>query len=469
MKKLISKTGEPKKRHVWTVLLIFLLSAAAIPASGADTSPAPETATEMTIEQAIDYAMKHNPDLQSARFETVRREGAAQTARAALLPQVDVFGDTSHAGHDHAYPPATAPQVIRFSDTLFSAGAELKVLVWDFEKTSSELAAARERIVSSQFIQDRQKQQVAYDVASLYLKALTYDDLMEAAQSTRKSLQALMSQTQELADAGRAVPADVLKISARLAQIESDLATLEAGRRVTVNQLAADMGYEGDLPPLVYAVPEKILPVVSESVPELVQEAMTNRPDLVSQQHEIQAAQALKTAAHRSRWPRIELRGGVYEYAGSNPSSSAGPQAASPDTTTDDWGIGLRVTFPLFDAGLRAGQIASATAQAELAKTAERKLRLNIEKEVKSALAELESAGKRVEATRQSVVQAKEVLRNERLKYEAGQSVINFVLDAEAALLTNQSLLKQAQRSVSIARLILDLSLGRVHQEWKSL
>jgi outer membrane protein TolC len=446
-----------------------LLSTSAISASGADLSPALETASEMTIGQAIEYAIQHNPDLQSAHFETVRREGVAQTARAALLPQVDVFGDTSHAGHDHAYPPATAPQVIRFSDTLFSAGAELKILVWDFEKTSSELAAARERIVSSEYFQDRQKQQVAYDVAALYLKALTYDDLMEAAQSTRKSLQALMTQTQKLADAGRAVPADVLKISARLAQIESDLATLEAGRRVTTYQLAAAMGYEGELPRLAYSVPENILPVVSESAQALVQEAMANRPDLVSRQHDTLAAQAQETAAQRSRWPRIELRGGVYEYAGSSPSSSAGSEAAGPNTTIDDWGIGLRITVPLFDAGLRAGQIDAATAQAELAKNAERKLRLTIEKEVKSAQAELESAEKRVVATRQSVAQAQEVLRNERLKYEAGRSVVNFVLDAEAALLTNQSLLKQAQRSVSIARLILDLSLGRVHREWKSL
>jgi hypothetical protein len=62
---------------------------------------------------------------------------------------------------------APTPQVIRFSDTLFLAGAELKVLVWDFEKTAGELAAARERILSSQFVGDRQKQQVAYETASL--------------------------------------------------------------------------------------------------------------------------------------------------------------------------------------------------------------------------------------------------------------------------------------------------------------
>jgi len=54
------------------------------------------------------------------------------------------------------------------------------------------------------------------------------------------------------------------------------------------------------------------------------------------------------------------------------------------------------------------------------------------------------------------------VLHDERLKYDAGRSVINFVLDAESALLTSQSLLSQAERSVATAMLALDLSVGRI-------
>jgi len=38
----------------------------------------------------------------------------------------------------------------------------------------------------------------------------------------------------------------------------------------------------------------------------------------------------------------------------------------------------------------------------------------------------------------------------------------NFVLDAESTPLTNQSLLSQAERSVSTAALALDLSTGRI-------
>jgi outer membrane protein TolC len=81
---------------------------------------------------------------------------------------------------------------------------------------------------------------------------------------------------------------------------------------------------------------------------------------------------------------------------------------------------------------------------------------------VRTALADLESAESRVASLRDSVTESERVLHDEQLKFEAGRSVVNFVLDAESALLTNQSLLSQAERSVSTATLALDLSLGRI-------
>jgi outer membrane protein TolC len=83
---------------------------------------------------------------------------------------------------------------------------------------------------------------VIYSVAGLFLKAETYDDLMEAAQARRKSLEALLEQTQKLLKGGRAVPLDLLKVRTRLAQVESDIATLQAGRQGTMSALLAAMG-----------------------------------------------------------------------------------------------------------------------------------------------------------------------------------------------------------------------------------
>ena len=68
-----------------------------------------------------------------------------------------------------------------------------------------------------------------YNVASLFLKAETYDDLIEAGEAREKSLETLLEQTRQLVKAGRAVPLDLLRVQTQLALIESDIAALRAG------------------------------------------------------------------------------------------------------------------------------------------------------------------------------------------------------------------------------------------------
>jgi outer membrane protein TolC len=46
-----------------------------------------------------------------------------------------------------------------------------------------------------------------------------------------------------------------------------------------------------------------------------------------------------------------------------------------------------------------------------------------------------------------------------------GRTVINFVLEAEAGVLSSQSLLLQAQRSEVIASLALELATGRIQAD----
>jgi multidrug efflux system outer membrane protein len=122
----------------------------------------------------------------------------------------------------------------------------------------------------------------------------------------------------------------------------------------------------------------------------------------------------------------------------------------------------VHVSVPVFDGGRRKGQEQEAAAKLEQLRLARRQLALRIAREVRVALADLESAQSRVRALKDSVAESERVLHDERLKFEAGRSVINFVLEAESALLTSQSLLSQAQRSVAIAELTLDLTLGQL-------
>ncbi|MGB9605421.1 MAG: TolC family protein [Bryobacteraceae bacterium] len=203
-----------------------------------------------------------------------------------------------------------------------------------------------------------------------------------------------------------------------------------------------------------------------------MRQALVNRPELQSQDHEIRASEKTEQAARKSLWPRVDVRASSLHYLSNSPVGflqligrmlpDISSTLTAPGRAATDWLLGVHVSFPLFDGGRRKGQIQSAQAELEQARLARQQLEFRVQREVRTALAELESAQSRVEALRSSVAESERVLRDERLKFAAGRSIINFVLDAESALLTNQSLLSQVQRSVCIAALALDLSLGRI-------
>ena len=181
----------------------------------------------LTLDQAVQFALQHSPDLQTATAEIQKQEGNAKSAKSPLLPQVDLLADASRYRVDHGILPGADPRNLHFDNMIYTTGAELHFLVWDFGKTSAQLQATCERLDSSKLLLDRQREEVIYNVASLFLKAETYDDLIEAAQARKKSLEVLLDQTQQLLKGGRAVPLDLLKVQTRLAQVESDIATLQ--------------------------------------------------------------------------------------------------------------------------------------------------------------------------------------------------------------------------------------------------
>jgi outer membrane protein TolC len=426
----------------------------------------------LTLDQAVQFALQHSPDLQTSTAEIRKQEGSVKSAKSPLLPQVDLLADASRYRVDHGILPGADPRNLHFDNMIYTTGAELHFLVWDFGKTSTQLQATRQRLNSSNFLLDRQREEVIYNVASLFLKAETYDDLIDAAQARKKSLDVLLDQTQQLVKGGRAVRLDLLKVQTRLAQVESDSATLQAGRQGTMSALLAAMGWEGEVPTLIKGEAARAPEAPTKPEDELLREALAHRPDLAASMEESRAADLLVKSAHRSLLPRFDFRAAAYDYGANSPVAFGAiigeilPQLNVPAPSVShwqgDWVVGGRVTFPLFDGGRRRGEIIAAQAQRQQAESAVLRTRLAISREVRTSQANLASDQERVMSLEASVAQAQEALRLERLKYQAGRSEINFVLDAEAALLTNDSLLREARRATQIDHLALDLSLGDI-------
>lgn len=427
----------------------------------------------VTLGGAVRYALEHSPKLAAARTETARRDAVAAMARSPLLPQADLSGMASVSRFDRGYPAGAPPSLLRFDQSLFTGTADLRWLVWDFRKTELELDAAKERTQAARALEDRSRQEIVFDTARSFLEALAYQDLIAAAEARIRSMRSLLDRTEKLVEGGRAVPADALKVRTRLAQVESELAALQAGRQAALSALAAEMGFTGpDLPLLADSAGSTADYAVQAGVPELLRAAEQDRSELRALDFETRSAERFAQAARKALLPRVDLRASASGTVSASPLGFGQMLAkvlpalsgtpASAGNGIADWSLGAQITFPIFDGGRRRAQIREAQSRLELARLERQQMQLRVQREVRTAAANLASARVRVEALRNSVAESERILRDERLKFEAGRSVINFVLDAESALLTNQSLLAQARRSVLIAELALELSTGRL-------
>ena len=237
------------------------------------------------------------------------------------------------------------------------------------------------------------RQEIVFDAARLYLQTLAYTDLIEAAESRIKSLQSLLDRTNQLVQGGRAVPVDALKIQTRLAQVESDLATLQAGRRSSLSALAATMGFEGELPHLSYTPASSEFPHPADPESELLRQAKAERPEILSQDHEIRASERAEKATRKSALPRVDLRASAIQYGSNSPVGfpqligkllpSFPSNVPAPGNAATDWVVGVHVSFPLFDGGRRKGQIQAANAQLEESRLARQRLQFRIDREVR--------------------------------------------------------------------------------------
>ena len=110
----------------------------------------PPSNAQMSLRDAVEYALAHSPDLKSSQAEVARRQGLVTTAHSFLMPQVDLSADAARTRFEHGYPFGTTPSLYCDSTMLsIPAVADLKFLAWDFHKTERELAATRERVESA--------------------------------------------------------------------------------------------------------------------------------------------------------------------------------------------------------------------------------------------------------------------------------------------------------------------------------
>jgi outer membrane protein len=420
---------------------------AASPPAAAHPAAAPAAARPaLTLEEAVRLALQNQPQLRQARAGTEAAGARADEARAPLLPQLTGTASYKVATNNlPGYPESWS------GSRLWSFGATLSQLVWDFGQTTGRWAAAKEGAAGQRESERATGLQVLFSVRTAYFAARAGRDLVGVASETLQNQEAHLRQVQGFVDVGRNPEIDLAQARTDRANAQVQLISAQNSYETGKAQLNQAMGIEGTTD---YDIADETLPAVEGedlSTDALLAEALPRRPDVTALEAQLRAQRATVGSVKGAYWPTLGLSAGLND-SGPTPGASS---------MVWNWSAGALLTWNLFQGGLTEAQVREARANLDSTDAQLASLRQQVRLEVEQARLAVRAAKSALSASAEALVNARERLRLAEGRYQTGAGSIIELGDAQVALTAAGAQRVQADYTLATARAQLLKALGR--------
>ena len=255
----------------------------------------------MTLREAMEMALKQNPDVAMARLDQEKAQHAIRVARDPFTPSVTVGSGIAYSNGFPLSIEGSAPSIIQAKATQFL-----------FNRPQSyAVAQARENARGAQLTVEGKREEVAYRAASLYLEAERAARIGSVARRDAESLERVLATVQAQVREGRALPLAEKQASLALARARQSAESLEGDQAAAETSLAVALGL-GAQDRVRPAAEERGAPMLPASEEEALQAALSSSKELRQLQSQI-ASKGLEIRGIRAaRLPRADL---IAQYA----------------------------------------------------------------------------------------------------------------------------------------------------------
>ncbi len=255
----------------------------------------------MTLSEAVETALKQNPDVALARLDQEKARQAVRVARDPFVPRIVVGSGLAYSNGFPMSIEGSAPSVVQANATQFIFNRPQNYAV----------AQARENARSAEFGVASKREDIAYQTATLYLDAERARRIGDLARRDAESLQKVLETVRAQLREGRALPLNEKQAALELARANQIADGLEADQATAETSLAIALGFSAQ--DRVRAVEEErpapALPTVEE---QTVQSALNANKELRRIQSQILAKGLEMRGERAARLPRVDL---VAQYA----------------------------------------------------------------------------------------------------------------------------------------------------------
>jgi outer membrane protein len=409
--------------------------------------------TVLTLDQAVETARAHQPQLRQAHAGTDAARAAADEARAPLLRQV-----TASAGYERGtanfisrpgVPVTNGSGTSGTTYNFFSSGITVYQLLYDFGQTSQRWRAQQAFAESAAQLEVSALQQIELTVRATFFGARANKVLVAVAEETVANLQRHLEQTQAFVKAGTRPDIDLFQARSDLATAQVQLINSQNNYSQSRALLNQAMGLEG---PIDYDVADQSLgPTRGEdaTTEQLLAEALKARPEMAALADQVRAQQLNLGSVRGQYGPSIAAVAGVVEGG------------AEADKQSWNAQVGISLTWFLYQGGYTNAAAREAEArirnlQAQ-ADSERQQIRLQVE-QVRLALA----AAKGSQASaREAEANARARLASAEGRYRTGIGNIIELSDAQVAMTAASTQVVSADFQLAAARAQLIQALGR--------
>ncbi|MGC9505602.1 TolC family protein [Baaleninema sp.] len=397
----------------------------------------------ITLEQAIELAVRNNLDLQETRLALETSRANLREVQGTLFPQLDLSSNVTW--NDSASSRISiqrqedlqgfvSPLQSDSTSVTWNNQLQLSYDVYTFGRRAGQIGAARGQVRINELELERQLEEIRLNVSEAYYDVQQADMDVRIARSAVENSQKSLEDAQALEEAGVGTQFDVLRAEVQLANDQQQLTQALSDQQVTRRALAQVLNIPQSVN-VAAADPVDLEGVWEMTLEESIVQALHNRAELEQQLVQREISDDLRRVALAQTLPQFSVFGNMQLIDISDDNVGG---------LTEGYSVGAQMQWQLFNGGASYAAARQEELNRETAEVRFSNLRNQVRLQVERAYYELEARLQNVQTSTTALTLAEESLDLARLRFVAGVGTQTDVIQAQDDLTQAQGNLVDA-------------------------
>ena len=425
------------------------------------------------LEDCIRYAIDHNISIKQLVVQKNIAEVNLNTAQMSRLPDLNASGGQNwYFGRTQIQNGLYENQ--NQSTSNISVGSSIPLFTGF--RIPNEIARNKLDLETSVQNLEKAKEDMALNVASLFLQVLFNKELLKINQEQLSLSQSQIERTRVLTEVGKAPLSQLYDIEAQVANDKVSVIQAENNLRTALLDLqqSLELQQSADFDIVVPAFGDVVAEYMSSVQPPqtVFDNAVKIKPAIKSQELQVKSAEKSLAIAKSGYYPTLNLNMGIgtgYFYA-YNPPPTYDVNGLLVEGTNKPFSsqlkgnlqeqIGLSLSIPIFNRYSVRNQVRNARFNIENQQLALENAKKSLYKEIETAYLNAISAQEKYKAAQQAIKSTSESFNYAKERYETGKSSVFEFNEARTRFIRSQSEEVQAKYDYIFRTKILDFYNG---------